>query len=63
MSRIQKPVKNAENRTLFTHELYNERPLDFSAVSSLFSDKFPSVIIDDKSIASGNANGIRLAEI
>lgn len=39
-----------------------DRPLAFSAVSSLFSDRFPRVIIDERSIARGRARGIKLAE-
>ena len=42
--------------------LYNDNPLDFSAVSSLFSEKFPKVISDEISIDRGSANGIKLAE-
>jgi hypothetical protein len=42
--------------------LYNERPLDLSAVSSLFSEKLPKVMSDDINIERGNAKGIRLAE-
>lgn len=41
---------------------YSDKPEDFSAVNSLFSAKFPMVMIEDKSIASGNAKGIKLAE-
>ena len=43
--------------------LYNESPLDFKAVNSLFSAKFPNVIMDDRSIAKGSASGIKLADI
>jgi hypothetical protein len=43
--------------------LYRDNPLDFSAVSSLFSERFPNVMIDDNSIARGSANGIRLADM
>ena len=42
--------------------LYKDSPLDFNAVSSLFSDKLPNVIMDDRRIARGSANGIKLAE-
>ena len=42
--------------------LYNDKPLDFNAVSSFFSDKFPKVISDDSKIANGKAKGIKLAE-
>ena len=42
--------------------LYKESPEDFSAVNSLFSARFPKVIMEDKSIAKGRANGIKLAE-
>lgn len=40
-----------------------EKPLDFRAVSSLFSAKFPKVIKDESKIANGKAKGIKLAEI
>ena len=42
--------------------LYNESPLDFRAVSSLFSEKLPKVIREEISIDRGSAKGIRLAE-
>ena len=41
---------------------YKDKPLAFSAVNSLFSVKFPIVIIDDKRTANGKAKGIKLAE-
>ena len=42
--------------------LYNDNPEDLSAVNSLFSARFPKVIIDDNNIARGSAKGIKLAE-
>ena len=42
--------------------LYNESPLDFRAVNSLFSERFPKVIKDESKIANGRARGIKLAE-
>lgn len=42
--------------------LYNDIPLDLKAISSLFSEKLPKVISDDKRIAKGKANGTKLAE-
>ena len=42
--------------------LYNDKPDDFNAVNSLFSAKFPIVMMEDKSIARGKAKGIKLAE-
>jgi hypothetical protein len=43
--------------------LYRESPLDFNAVSSLFSDKFPKVMIEESKIARGRASGIKLADM
>ena len=40
----------------------NDNPDDFSAVSSFFSDKFPKVMMDEKSTANGSASGIKVAE-
>ena len=42
--------------------LNSDKPLDFSAVSSLFSEKLPKVIRDEIKMANGIARGIRLAE-
>ena len=42
--------------------LSNENPLDFNAVNSLFSEKFPKVIKEDKRMDNGRARGIKLAE-
>lgn len=42
--------------------LSKEKPLDFKAVSSLLSDMLPNVINEERRIAKGKANGIRLAE-
>jgi hypothetical protein len=42
--------------------LRREKPFDFNAVNSLFSDMLPKVINDDSKIARGRANGIKLAE-
>jgi hypothetical protein len=42
---------------------YKESPLDFNAVNSLFSERFPKVIMDESKIANGSARGIKLADI
>ena len=42
--------------------LYNDKPLDFRAVSSLLSAKLPKVIKEESKMASGKAKGIKLAE-
>jgi hypothetical protein len=42
--------------------LKRDKPDDFNAVSSLFSAKFPNVIIDENKTANGRANGINVAE-
>lgn len=42
--------------------LIREKPLDLSAVNSLFSAKFPKVIRDDSNMDKGSASGIKLAE-
>ncbi|MNR57337.1 hypothetical protein D3C85_1780930 [compost metagenome] len=39
-----------------------DNPEDFKAVNSLFSAKFPSVMIELRRIAKGRAKGIKLAE-
>jgi hypothetical protein len=42
--------------------LLSDKPLDFNAVSSFFSDKLPKVMSDDSKMANGKASGIKLAE-
>lgn len=42
--------------------LRREKPLDFSAVNSLFSEKFPKVMREESKIERGSASGIKLAE-
>lgn len=40
----------------------NDKPADFSAVNSFFSERFPNVIIDENRTAKGKASGINVAE-
>lgn len=42
--------------------LNNDKPEDFNAVNSLFSARFPNVMIELSKIARGKASGIKLAE-
>ena len=42
--------------------LYSDNPLDFRAVNSLLSAKFPKVIKEESKMARGKAKGIKLAE-
>jgi hypothetical protein len=42
--------------------LSKDNPLDFKAVSSLFSAMLPKVMSEESRTANGKANGIKLAE-
>ena len=42
--------------------LYRDKPLDFKAVNSLFSEKLPKVIKEEINMDMGSASGIRLAD-
>jgi hypothetical protein len=53
------PMTNTINGRMI---LERDKPLDFKAVNSLFSEKFPKVIKEEINMDNGNASGIRLAD-
>ena len=56
------PVINTAKNIKGFKNLKKEIPADLMATNSKFSPKFPSVMIDESSMANGNASGTAVAE-